>query len=88
MAAAVPVVASAAAVPVVPQGGNTSMVGGAMPDESGRQVVIVRDDHEWNAVRVAHAYEQVWTKEGSPLITSGTPGARCAKKRAFVRRYD
>ncbi len=30
----------AAAVPVVPQGGNTSMVGGAMPDESGRQVVV------------------------------------------------
>ena len=27
-------------VPVVPQGGNTSMVGGAMPDESGRQVVL------------------------------------------------
>ncbi|MFT8246708.1 FAD-binding oxidoreductase [Roseomonas sp. BN140053] len=30
----------AAAVPVVPQGGNTSMVGGAMPDEGGRQVVV------------------------------------------------
>jgi FAD/FMN-containing dehydrogenase len=29
-----------ARVPVVPQGGNTSMVGGAMPDESGRQVVL------------------------------------------------
>ncbi len=27
-------------VPVVPQGGNTSMVGGAMPDESGRQVIL------------------------------------------------
>ncbi|QCI66757.1 FAD-binding oxidoreductase [Phreatobacter stygius] len=27
-------------VAVVPQGGNTSMVGGAMPDESGRQVVL------------------------------------------------
>ncbi len=27
-------------VQVVPQGGNTSMVGGAMPDESGRQVVL------------------------------------------------
>ncbi|WP_426959637.1 FAD-binding oxidoreductase [Muricoccus radiodurans] len=30
----------AAGVPVVPQGGNTSMVGGAMPDESGRQVIV------------------------------------------------
>ena len=29
-----------AGVAVVPQGGNTSMVGGAMPDESGRQVVL------------------------------------------------
>ncbi len=29
-----------AGVPVVPQGGNTSMVGGAMPDEAGRQVVL------------------------------------------------
>lgn len=29
-----------AGVPVVPQGGNTSMVGGAMPDESGRQVIL------------------------------------------------
>ncbi|MDG6095521.1 FAD-binding oxidoreductase [Acetobacter sp. AN02] len=28
-------------VPVVPQGGNTSMVGGATPDESGRAVVIL-----------------------------------------------
>ncbi|MCR0983433.1 FAD-binding oxidoreductase [Roseomonas pecuniae] len=27
-------------IPVVPQGGNTSMVGGAMPDESGRQVIL------------------------------------------------
>ncbi|MBP0443235.1 FAD-binding oxidoreductase [Roseomonas sp. SSH11] len=29
-----------AGIPVVPQGGNTSMVGGAMPDESGRQVIL------------------------------------------------
>ncbi|MBE9603277.1 FAD-binding oxidoreductase [Acetobacteraceae bacterium H6797] len=29
-----------AGVPVVPQGGNTSMVGGAMPDESGSQVIL------------------------------------------------
>ena len=27
-------------IPVVPQGGNTSMVGGAMPDETGRQVIL------------------------------------------------
>ncbi|WP_163360493.1 FAD-binding oxidoreductase, partial [Klebsiella aerogenes] len=31
---------SSRGVAVVPQGGNTSMVGGAMPDESGRQVVL------------------------------------------------
>lgn len=29
-----------AGVPIVPQGGNTSMVGGAVPDEGGRQVVL------------------------------------------------
>jgi FAD/FMN-containing dehydrogenase len=29
-----------AGVPVVPQGGNTSMVGGATPDESGREIVL------------------------------------------------
>ena len=29
-----------AGVPVVPQGGNTSMVGGATPDESGRSIVL------------------------------------------------
>ena len=29
-----------AGVPLVPQGGNTSMVGGATPDEGGRQVVL------------------------------------------------
>ena len=31
---------AAAGVPMVPQGGNTSMVGGATPDEGGRQVVV------------------------------------------------
>lgn len=31
---------AAAGTPMVPQGGNTSMVGGATPDESGRQVVV------------------------------------------------
>jgi FAD/FMN-containing dehydrogenase len=31
---------AAAGVAMVPQGGNTSMVGGAVPDESGRQVVV------------------------------------------------
>jgi FAD/FMN-containing dehydrogenase len=29
-----------AGVPMVPQGGNTSMVGGAVPDSSGREIVI------------------------------------------------
>jgi FAD/FMN-containing dehydrogenase len=31
---------AAAGAPLVPQGGNTSMVGGATPDEGGRQVVV------------------------------------------------
>ncbi len=31
---------AAAGMPLVPQGGNTSMVGGATPDEGGRQVVV------------------------------------------------
>lgn len=31
---------AAARIPLVPQGGNTSMVGGATPDESGRAVVL------------------------------------------------
>ncbi|MBR0655175.1 FAD-binding oxidoreductase [Plastoroseomonas arctica] len=31
---------AAAGVPMVPMGGNTSMVGGATPDESGRQVIV------------------------------------------------
>ena len=31
---------AAAGVPMVPQGGNTSMVGGAVPDEGGGQVVV------------------------------------------------
>ncbi|RAI59417.1 FAD-binding oxidoreductase [Roseicella frigidaeris] len=31
---------AAAGLPLVPQGGNTSMVGGATPDESGRQLVV------------------------------------------------
>jgi FAD/FMN-containing dehydrogenase len=30
-------------VPVVPQGGNTGLVGGALPDRSGRQLVLVLD---------------------------------------------
>jgi FAD/FMN-containing dehydrogenase len=39
LAAAVKLLA-AAGVPMVPQGGNTSMVGGAIPDESGSQVIV------------------------------------------------
>jgi len=31
---------AAAGAPLVPQGGNTSMVGGATPDEGGRQIVV------------------------------------------------
>jgi FAD/FMN-containing dehydrogenase len=31
---------AAAGLPLVPQGGNTSMVGGATPDESGRQIIV------------------------------------------------
>lgn len=38
--AAVVKVCAAAAVPIVPQGGNTGHCGGATPDESGRAVVI------------------------------------------------
>jgi len=33
-------VCAAANAPIVPQGGNTSMVGGATPDESGTQIVL------------------------------------------------
>jgi FAD/FMN-containing dehydrogenase len=31
---------AAAAVPMVPQGGNTGLVGGSVPDDSGREVVV------------------------------------------------
>ena len=39
MSAAVKI-CGAAGLGIVPQGGNTSLVGGATPDASGRQVVV------------------------------------------------
>ncbi|MDB5372331.1 MAG: hydroxyacid dehydrogenase [Belnapia sp.] len=38
--AAVVKLCAAAGAPLVPQGGNTSMVGGATPDEGGRQLIV------------------------------------------------
>ena len=53
-------------VPMVPQGGNTSMVGGATPDDSGREVVICMA--RMNRIRGIDPHEMTMEVEaGVPL---------------------
>jgi FAD/FMN-containing dehydrogenase len=56
----------AARVPVVPQGGNTSMVGGAMPDESGRQVILSLA--RLNRIRDLDALDMTMTAEAGVIL--------------------
>jgi FAD/FMN-containing dehydrogenase len=57
---------AAAAVSMVPQGGNTGLVGGSTPDESGRQVVLSLQ--RMNAVRAIDAANLTITVEAGCIL--------------------
>ena len=64
---------AAAGVAVVPQGGNTSMVGGAVPDESGRQVVLSLARLE--RVRAVDAVDLTLTVEAGATLRAAQDAA-------------
>ena len=55
-----------ARVPIVPQGGNTSMCGGSVPDESGTQVVV--NLSRMNKVRAVDAANNTMTIEAGCVL--------------------
>jgi FAD/FMN-containing dehydrogenase len=62
-----------AGVPLVPQGGNTSMVGGATPDESGRQVVVSMA--RLNRVREIDTLDMTMTVEAGLVLKQAQDAA-------------
>jgi FAD/FMN-containing dehydrogenase len=63
----------AAGVAIVPQGGNTSMVGGATPDESGRQIVLSLA--RLNRVRAVDARDLTMTVEAGVTLKAAQEAA-------------
>jgi FAD/FMN-containing dehydrogenase len=72
LAAAVKLCA-ASGVPMVPQGGNTSMVGGATPDESGRQVVVSLA--RLNRIRALDPVDMTMTAEAGVVLKAAQNAA-------------
>ncbi len=64
---------AAAGVPMVPQGGNTSMVGGATPDESGAQVVVSMA--RMNRVREIDPLDMTMTAEAGLVLKAAQDAA-------------
>ncbi len=64
---------AAAGVPLVPQGGNTSMVGGATPDEGGRQVVVSLG--RMNRIRDLDPLDMTMTAEAGLVLKSAQDAA-------------
>ncbi|MDP2448277.1 MAG: FAD-binding oxidoreductase [Polaromonas sp.] len=64
--AAVVSACAAAGVPMVPQGGNTGLVGGSTPDASGRQVVLSLQ--RMNAVRAIDSANLTMTVEAGCIL--------------------
>ncbi len=75
LAAAVRLLARAG-VPMVPQGGNTSMVGGAAPDESGRQVIVSLT--RMNRIRDLDPIDMTMTAEAGVILKSAQDAAAAA----------
>lgn len=59
--------AAAARVPIVPQGGNTSMVAGAIPDGSGRALLLSL--RRMNAIRSVSATDNVAVAEAGVILS-------------------
>lgn len=64
---------AAAGTPMVPQGGNTSMVGGATPDESGRQVVVSLA--RLNRIRDLDPMDMTMTAEAGVVVKAAQQAA-------------
>jgi FAD/FMN-containing dehydrogenase len=62
-----------ARVPVVPQGGNTSMVGGATPDETGRSVVLSLA--RLNRIRAIDPVDMTMTAEAGVVLKAAQDAA-------------
>jgi FAD/FMN-containing dehydrogenase len=67
---------AAAGVAVVPQGGNTSMVGGAVPAEDGSQIVVTTG--RMNRVRELDAVDQTLTIEAGATLKAAQDAAEAA----------
>lgn len=63
-----------AGVAMVPQGGNTSMVGGATPSEDGRQIVL--STVRMNAVRAIDPLDMTMTVEAGVTLKAAQEAAR------------
>jgi FAD/FMN-containing dehydrogenase len=62
-----------AGVPIVPQGGNTSMVGGATPDESGEEIVLSLT--RLNRVREIDPVDKILTVEAGATLKAAQMAA-------------
>ncbi len=78
--AAVVALAAEARVPIVPQGGNTGMVGGSVPDDSGRQIVIALE--RMNRIRNLDPLNNTMTVEAGCILQQIQEAAR-AEGRLF-----
>ncbi|WP_370643339.1 FAD-binding oxidoreductase [Roseomonas cutis] len=67
---------AAAGVPMVPQGGNTGMVGGAVPDESGRQVLVSLA--RMNRLRDLDPVDMTMTVEAGMIVRTAQEHAEAA----------
>ena len=70
---------AAARVAMVPQGGNTSMVGGATPDESGRQIVVALT--RMNRVREIDTTDMTMVCEAGLVLKAAQDAARQIRER-------
>ncbi|MCO6418864.1 FAD-binding oxidoreductase [Siccirubricoccus sp. KC 17139] len=64
---------AAAGAPLVPQGGNTSMVGGGVPDEGGRQIVVSMA--RMNRVRDIDPLDMTMTAEAGVVLKAAQDAA-------------
>ena len=76
--AAVVNMCAGAGVPVVTQGGNTGMVGGATPDESGRAIVL--STARMNRIRSIDTVNDTMTVEAGCILQTVQEAARAADR--------
>ncbi|CAN5261732.1 FAD-binding oxidoreductase [soil metagenome] len=65
-------------IAIVPQGGNTSLVGGAVPDTSGRSVVITLN--RMQAVRAVDLFNNTMTVEAGCILQNLQQAARASDR--------